>query len=204
MSKGIFDLYIVMKNSAETAYEITKGLTKTLSDEAAVAADRAIRLNDFNSGNYQKQADGTYKVTLDNYQDDQSLLDLIDAVHPPEDNTLAKPDRYKENGVKVSGSSSTFIGLLGIGTGVASSDGAKFKTIVTFNTLDRESGSFGTKPDDWSKPTIALSGMKTEFDLTIAAALFDPTFWDATAIATEIPKVAQFAAHVTKFCTKAT
>lgn len=202
--KNQTDLYRVKENTGGTDYEILSGLTG--SGLATVrATHKALTLNELVDTKITPQDDGTLQVSFDNYQDDDAILDFLEAVNPPTASASGSlPDVTFENGVKRTGSTSSSDSLvLLISYGATNEANTKAKVTVALGNIKRSSGAFSQKYDDYSKPTFEFVGVKAEYDLEIAAGLFDASIIDATDVATAIPKIAQYAAYKTKFVTLA-
>jgi hypothetical protein len=202
--KNQTDLFRVKKNTGETDYEILSGLTG--STVATVrATHKALTLNELVDTKVSPQEDGTVQISFDNYQDDEAILDFLEAVNPPTASVSSGlPDVTFENGVKKTGSTSSSDSLvLAISYGGNNEAGTKVKVTVALGNIKRTSGAFSQKYDDYSKPTFEFVGIKAEFTLEIAAALFDATIIDATDVATAIPSILQYAGGKTKYVTKA-
>jgi hypothetical protein len=195
------DIFRVQKNTGGTAYEILADITGT--SVATANTDKAIALEEIEGTKPAFQEDGTVQMTLDQYQDNDDFLDFLDAINPPDEAPSANlPDVTLENGVKKIGSASGNKILI-ISYGGYSEDGTKLKVLAAFGAIKRTSGSYDQKADAYSKPTFEFVGVKTEFDLTIASALFDANVVDATDVGTKIPKIPNKACFQRKFVTKA-
>jgi hypothetical protein len=195
------DIFRVAKNTGGTAYEILADITGTTV--ASANTDKAIVMQELEDTKPSFQDDGTVQISLEQYQDDDNLLDFLDAINPPDEAPAAElPDVTFENGVKKVGAASGSKVLI-ISYGAFSEDGTKIRMLVAFGSIKRSSGSFGSKADAWSKPTFEFVGTKCEFDLTIAAALYDAAVIDATDIASKLPKIPKNACFARKYVTKA-
>jgi hypothetical protein len=49
----------------------------------------------------------------------------------------------------------------------------KVKTIAAVGNIAKTSGSFGTKYEDWTSPTLEFTSSLTQADLSIPAGIFD-------------------------------
>ena len=202
---SLTDLFRVKVNTGGTDYEILQGLTG--NTVATARANKALSLIELEDTKPSFQEDGTVQISFDQHQDDQDLLDFLDAVNPPIVGASGGiAEKTLENGVKIGGGSSSSDSLvLLISYGAYSADGTKLKVLVSLGHVKRTSGSYSQKYGDSSKPSFEFVGIKAQFDLEIAAGIFHSGaggLVDATAIATELPKLAKDAGFARKFCTK--
>lgn len=202
--QSLTDFFRVAKNTSGTDYEILSGLTG--STVATTRANKAFSLVELVDTKPQFQEDGTVKISFENYQDNVELYDFLDAINPPDSTSSSKAPEYTlENGIKKGASSSSDSLVLAISYGAYSEDGTKIKVLAALGHIVRTSGSWSQKADDWSKPTFEFAGVKAEFDLEIADAIFHSGtggLVDATDVASKIPKIPKNACFVRKFVTK--
>ena len=197
-------LYRVVKNTGETDYEIRAGLTGTTL-ATVEATHKALILNELVDTKITPQEDGTDQISFDNYQDDEDILSFLEAINPPAAASSGSlPEVKFENGVKTaSGASSSDSLVLAISYGANNEAGTKVKVHASLGNIKRTSYAYSQKADDYSKPSFEFVGVKAEFDLEIAAGLFDATIINATQVLTEFPKIYRYAGHRTVFVTKA-
>lgn len=194
------DFFRVKKDSTSKIYSILSGLTG--STAATAVANRAFSVSEIADTKPTFQDDGTVKTSFDNYEDTPEFLDFLNAINPPTAASASgKSEWKKENGEKRGGSNtSTNNYILSITYGIGYIEGTtkKIKMLVALGTIAKSSGSYSQKADDWSKPTLEFTGtLVTDNDLTIAAALFDPSI--ATDVALKIPEIPVNACYVNKF-----
>jgi hypothetical protein len=153
-----------------STWSIYGGLTgTTAADDPADAGYILTGL--IEEGKYDYQEDGTLKVSWTQYNDDETFYNFLDAVTATTETSSNRSDKTMEDGSKLtSGASSGNYVIMIAYTTVANN---KIKTIASVGTISKTSGSFGTKYDDWTAPTLEFTSTLTQADLSIPAGLFD-------------------------------
>jgi hypothetical protein len=153
-----------------TAWSIYKTLTGSVA--AAAPGDAGYILTGLiEEGKYDYQDDGTLKVSWTQYNDDETFYSFLDAVAPTTTTSSSRSDKNMEDGSKLTNgaASGNFIIMLAYTT-VANN---RVKTIAAVGNIAKTSGSFGTKYDDWTAPTLEFTSSLVQADLSIPAGIFD-------------------------------
>jgi len=160
---------------SDSTWSIYSGLTGTTNATTPAHAGY-ILTSLIEEGKYDPQDDGTIKASWTQYNDDEAFNDFLSAVIATTESSGGRPDKTMEDGSKLtSGSTSgNYVIMLAYTTTV----NGKVKTIAAVGNISKTSGSFGTKNEDWTAPTLEFNSIITPADLSIPAGVFD--MYDAT------------------------
>ncbi len=122
-------------------------------------------------GKYDPQEDGTIKASWTQYNDDEAFNDFLNAVVTVANTSGGRPEKTMEDGAKLtSGATSGNYVIMLAYTTTANS---KVKTIAAVGDISKTSGSFGTKNEDWTAPTLEFNSIITQAELSLPTGIFD-------------------------------
>ena len=173
------DTYIVQPNDAGDGYDFydlseAGVLTKVVDP----ALPTAVRLDVIEQNALEYQSDGTIKITLTQYQNDELFRTLLAKNRPTKVGT--RPDVTLIDGQKILGSAGTF-SVVQIVYGNLLNDfaetGQKRLLLTAFGSIAATSGSFTGKDGSYNQPTYEFqsTSIPSGYTLTIPAALYDDT-----------------------------
>ena len=153
-----------------TTWSIYSGLTGTVTATTPAHAGY-ILTGLIEDGKYDPQEDGTIKVSWTQYNDDEAFHNFLDAVVTTSDTSGGRPEKTMEDGAKLTSgaSSGNFVIMLAYTT----TSNNKVKTIAAVGNISKTSGSFSTKNEDWTAPTLEFNSTITQAALSIPAGIFD-------------------------------
>lgn len=166
------DVFRVEENIGGTGYDFFQVDGTTA---ATTNAHKSFGFDNVEDQQTEYTTEGTANVNLVNYNDDETLLTMKNAlVKPPASNAINLPDYYKDDGVKVSASGATQDAVL-ITYLSLNSAGTKRKVLIIFGNFDPASGGSSHKATDHNKPPFKFLGKKNEHAVSVDDALFDAT-----------------------------
>lgn len=172
--------YRMKRNAGGTAYELVQadGTTAaTLASHASLILDGYIE-----ESNIAPASDGTFKVTLQNYDISETIIDWLNtfAKKPAVSAGTAPAAVFMEHGVERGGSEASDVPLmLWISAGPLNAAATHRLTHWGVARADLASGAIVYKNGQWIKTPITLNSVAAEFELAIPADMFVTTHWGA-------------------------
>lgn len=153
-----------------STWSIYSGLTGTTTATTPAHAGY-ILTGLIEDGKYDPQDDGTIKASWTQYNDDEPFNNFLDAVITTAESSGTRPEKTMEDGSKLTGGSTS--GNYVIMIAYTTTANNKVKTIAAVGNISKTSGSFGTKYEDWTAPTLEFNSIITQAALSIPAGIFD-------------------------------
>lgn len=148
---------------------------------AAAKTDAAIVLRLIENSDPQPQEDGTLKVAMSNYQDDEEFSDFLRTfAYAVTSGTTTLPDVVLENGSKLSkAGGGSLVGH--VYYGILNEEDDKIKVYYSVGRIAKTSGATSYKATDWSKPSVEYQSITAAYDATFLQALLDDEIVDPAA-----------------------
>jgi hypothetical protein len=195
--------FSVKLKSDGTAYEFLNPTTGAVITTPTLANAKAYELTNILSSKPSNQPDGNVKMSFENVDGGEEFFDFLNLFAvPPAEASSSLPDLLFENADKQTSAESVSSTVLIVSylhyDKLASP--TKLLVLAALGTIAPTSGSFETKGNDYSKPSLEFEGVKTKVALSIPVAIFDTTLLTAPGAAQVIPASTGF---LRKFLAKA-
>lgn len=128
----------------------------------AIGASAVFECSDQINTDIASDDQGVHTVTIEQIQDDKTLMDFIEAYGRPTASSSGTPEDITfENGDQLLGAANTGTPLLMLVKGGTISGGAN-KTFAAVVTLGRSSGSFSQSGNTYNRPTLTAVAQPVE------------------------------------------